>query len=550
MNIYRKLCALSGILLFGCSLPEVGEQRLVPPELPQACFSLDPNPCTLPGCEITFDASCSLRAVEYVWDFDINSTDDPPGEDASRVSFTYTQPGTYTVELVVRNADGDSHTTTREVTINPAPFDACFNVDKMNCEVADCTVSFNAACSAGAAVYKWDFDEDGDFDIEGSNEIQVTHQFTEVGNFTVKLEIEDGSGNTDTEFKTITVSPDAIVRFELPIDLGPINVTPYRATERSTLDYHLLYSQNGLKTAIVNTSGAVVGTPKDIAINVSVNHTLDHDGGFLISGQSGNSAGVAFVDELQTKPLEEKLNFDGANSWGQGVLVNAGNEIVLTGLGSIGNTISPGLGRMGFSGSIIRDDLVTAAIISGYEGISLVERTDGNLFIACNYALNPGVENAILVNVTQTGNYNSNKSIAPIVIARKVVRTTGSNYAVLGTNGSGMVVILGIDGDGNISWQRDLSVSHINDMIYDGALVICGTKSGDMYWARFPAADPVGDNASNSWSHTARGANGAIQGLTISKTDDEGYLLLGIYDNSGKNEAFLVKTDPEGKSKP
>jgi uncharacterized repeat protein (TIGR01451 family) len=62
-------------------------------------------------------ATQSLAAIsQYRWDFDNNGTVDQT-TGGPTTSFTYVNPGTYTVRLTVVDADGDSNSTTRQVMV-------------------------------------------------------------------------------------------------------------------------------------------------------------------------------------------------------------------------------------------------------------------------------------------------------------------------------------------------------------------------------------------------------------------------------------------------
>lgn len=88
---------------------------------------------------------------------------------------------------------------------------ACFNASPEMCEVDDCTITFNADCSEEETFYQWDFNNDGTIDVEGGDKKEVTHTYTEVGTYTVKLIAVNSAGMKETtrtlEVKTAVVPP-------------------------------------------------------------------------------------------------------------------------------------------------------------------------------------------------------------------------------------------------------------------------------------------------------------------------------------------------------
>jgi len=53
--------------------------------------------------------------------------------------------------------------------------------------------------------YRWDFDGDGEWDTNWSTEATATHSYGEEGVYTVKLEVRDGGGLTNTDTATATI---------------------------------------------------------------------------------------------------------------------------------------------------------------------------------------------------------------------------------------------------------------------------------------------------------------------------------------------------------
>ncbi|HRS07680.1 MAG TPA: PKD domain-containing protein [Bacteroidia bacterium] len=117
-------------------------------------------------------------------------------------SHIYSQPGTYNVQLVVTNPFGckDSIEKPVEVIFYPLPV-AQFTANPMVTNIFNGPVSFTDQ-SAYAVSWKWVFGE-GDTLYDQN----VTHYFPEIGEFPVKLMVENISGCKDETQQTIVINP-------------------------------------------------------------------------------------------------------------------------------------------------------------------------------------------------------------------------------------------------------------------------------------------------------------------------------------------------------
>ncbi len=80
------------------------------PNAPEACFTVSGEMFATGTTE--FSSDCSVNAAEYAWDFGDGATSDDANPDHS-----YSEAGTYTVELTVTNDAGDTDAFTMEITI-------------------------------------------------------------------------------------------------------------------------------------------------------------------------------------------------------------------------------------------------------------------------------------------------------------------------------------------------------------------------------------------------------------------------------------------------
>ncbi len=97
---------------------------------------------------------------------------------------------------------------------NDGPPVACFTVNQTSCTLGDCNLIFDAQCSENETTYRWDFDNDGTFEVQGVGERSPSFNFTTPGSFTVRLEVEDDRSRTDDTTTTIVVNAPDLVTFE------------------------------------------------------------------------------------------------------------------------------------------------------------------------------------------------------------------------------------------------------------------------------------------------------------------------------------------------
>jgi outer membrane protein OmpA-like peptidoglycan-associated protein len=114
----------------GASDSESCVVNVVPPPAPPEIIGIDASETRFEVCEpveVEFEANVrGTEPITYTWDFGDGTTGS--GEE---VEHTFSEPGTYTVRLTARNADGES---TRTITITAEPCTAgiCYDITEMN----------------------------------------------------------------------------------------------------------------------------------------------------------------------------------------------------------------------------------------------------------------------------------------------------------------------------------------------------------------------------------------------------------------------------------
>lgn len=160
------------------------------------------------GGAVSLDANGSsdnVGIVSYNWDTDGDGTYETTGK---RVSKAYSEPGTTTVKLRVEDAAGNTDTDTVDVSVEDTT-DPRAVVGPDRTVSSGETVRLDGSDSIdniGIVDYHWDVDGDGGYEEAGA---KVTTTFSTAGTKTVKLQVRDAAGNTDTDTVTIQVDEPA-----------------------------------------------------------------------------------------------------------------------------------------------------------------------------------------------------------------------------------------------------------------------------------------------------------------------------------------------------
>jgi PKD repeat protein len=168
------------------------------PEPPVADFSGTPTSGT-PPLDVTFSDLSTNTPTTWAWTFGDGGT-----SDQQNPSHTYSAEGTYTVELIVTNADGsDTETKVDYITVSttPPPLAAEFTGNPLSGD-APLAVTFTDQSTGSPTSWDWTFGDGGT-----STQQTPTYTYNTPGTYTVALTVSDGT-NSDTETKTgyITVT--------------------------------------------------------------------------------------------------------------------------------------------------------------------------------------------------------------------------------------------------------------------------------------------------------------------------------------------------------
>jgi gliding motility-associated-like protein len=158
-----------------------------------------PAPISFTDISVPGDAALT----SWIWDFGDGST-----STQQNPTHTYTTPGTYTVTLLARDANGCKHEFTRPsyITIMPKPTVAFTGTPINGCNIPH-TVNFNNTTTGGSGfTYAWTFG-----DGSTSTQQNPSHTYTAGGNYTVRLVATNSAGCSDTLTRNNYVSINNIV---------------------------------------------------------------------------------------------------------------------------------------------------------------------------------------------------------------------------------------------------------------------------------------------------------------------------------------------------
>ncbi|NLE96495.1 MAG: PKD domain-containing protein, partial [Propionibacterium sp.] len=177
---------------------------------PVASFEFDPSPAILDE-EVTFTSTATHPSgpfTSWAWDFDGDGATDATGE---VVTHTFSMAGDAAVSLTVVDAEDESLSATRTVTVTDRPV-AAFTHSPDPVVVGN-PVSFTDASTDddGIASWEWDFDHDGVTFTVDSTEQHPTHVF-ETGT-TVALRVTDTLGASAVVTHDVAASGPPVAAF-------------------------------------------------------------------------------------------------------------------------------------------------------------------------------------------------------------------------------------------------------------------------------------------------------------------------------------------------
>ena len=131
----------------------------------------------------------------FEWDFDNDDNFDVSETVGRNQTRTFSVPGTYPVTLKVTDAEGNVTEGTVDVIVQNKPPEVSATASPSNGS-SPLTVMFssNAQDVEGVALYEWDFEGDGTFDLTDATASTATHTYSTEGKFQPVLKVKDSLG--------------------------------------------------------------------------------------------------------------------------------------------------------------------------------------------------------------------------------------------------------------------------------------------------------------------------------------------------------------------
>lgn len=189
----------------------------------RASANLVVNVNPLPVAGFTSGTACANTPVQFtstsvissgnIASYNWNFGDSLGGSSAlQNPDYTFSQPGSYTVTLIVNSNEGCSDTISRVIVINPLPVAVFSALNTAGC--GPILVQFNDSSfinSGNISGWAWEFG-----DGETSAQQNPSHQYQASGNYNVSLTVTSDSGCTHTMLmnNAVTVYPGPLADFE------------------------------------------------------------------------------------------------------------------------------------------------------------------------------------------------------------------------------------------------------------------------------------------------------------------------------------------------
>lgn len=170
--------------------------------------------------------STGLLSLQYNWSFGDGNT-----ATARDVNYTYAVPGIYRVKLLVTAQGSCTDSAFVDVTVNPSPVVAFNTNTATQCFKNNQFIFTNtSSVTSGTLVYSWDMGDAATFTTK-----DVTHSYTQAGNYTVKLTATANGGCTDDSLLNIIVNPSPNAAFTINNDVQCFPGHVFNITNNSTI---------------------------------------------------------------------------------------------------------------------------------------------------------------------------------------------------------------------------------------------------------------------------------------------------------------------------
>jgi gliding motility-associated-like protein len=187
--------------IYGCTSSVTKQVEIY--EMPNANFTVS-NVCLNQPSEFTNTSTIALGNMTYNWDFDNGST-----ETITSPIETYVLDGSYQVELIATSDNGCLDTIVKTHVIYPKPL-ARFFYDEV-CDGYQTPFYDSSLINSGTInSFSWDFG-----DGSSASGTTPTHQYLNVGNYSVNLAVVSDKLCTHDTTRIVVVNPNPIANFSV-----------------------------------------------------------------------------------------------------------------------------------------------------------------------------------------------------------------------------------------------------------------------------------------------------------------------------------------------
>ncbi|HSF71356.1 MAG TPA: PKD domain-containing protein, partial [Methylotenera sp.] len=179
----------------GCTVqPATASATILVTPLPDSSFSVN----SLKGCA-PFKASFTNAAaqVSHYWNFGTGVTADTSA--LQLPSFTYTQPGNYTVRLLVKTPDGCAGSTSQNITVYAKP-ELSITAPATLCINTTAAIS-SQVVNGSNPVFVWKFGNGQTSALQNP----ASQSYANAGPYSIELLVKDENGCADTAIHSLTV---------------------------------------------------------------------------------------------------------------------------------------------------------------------------------------------------------------------------------------------------------------------------------------------------------------------------------------------------------
>ena len=194
---------------------------------------------------VSFATNTTKTVTSYSWDFTNDGTSD---NTEPTPTFTYAEPGTYTVKVVLTTAENETLSATATIEVKPAPITVSITANPSG-GTAPVTVQFTvAAAGKEPLTYAWDFTGDGTPDSTKQNPLFT---FETAGTYTTTLTVTDSEEHAVT--KTV---PMTVTAFDSQLSLTSYFPTTITKGENQIT----IIVSNGGQQNLENVGGKIIAT--------------------------------------------------------------------------------------------------------------------------------------------------------------------------------------------------------------------------------------------------------------------------------------------------